>query len=95
MILQFIKCHISAVTSLYSLMSFVRPLRSISPKGLFESGHLKNKVDLNTQETLPGCIMKRKEMAFLHHADVVDKLQGEGKQFVVGAGSKQTIIYNL
>ncbi len=32
---------------------------------------------------------------FLHHADVMDKLQGERQQFVVGIGSKQTIIHNL
>lgn len=32
---------------------------------------------------------------FLHHADVMDKLQGEREQLVVGAGSKQTIIHNL
>lgn len=29
-------------TSLYSLMSLVRPFSSISPKGLLVSGHLKN-----------------------------------------------------
>lgn len=32
---------------------------------------------------------------FLHHADVMDKLKRERQQFVVGVGSKQTIIHNL
>lgn len=38
---------------------------------------------------------KEKCALFLHHADVMDKLQGERQQFVVGVGSKQTVIHNL
>lgn len=38
---------------------------------------------------------KGKSALCLHHTDVVDKLQGERQQFVVGVGSKQTIIDNL
>ncbi len=38
---------------------------------------------------------KGKAALYLHHADVMDKLQGERQQFVVGVGSKQTIIHNL
>lgn len=34
-------------------------------------------------------------MLFLHHADVMDKLQGERQQFVVGVGSKQTVVHDL
>lgn len=37
-----IRC-ICSFTSLYSLMSFVRPLSSISPNGLLVSGHLKDR----------------------------------------------------
>lgn len=33
---------VRSFTSLYSLMSLVSPLSSISPKGLLVSGHLKN-----------------------------------------------------
>lgn len=36
-----------------------------------------------------------KRKIFLHHADVMDKLQGERQQFVVGVGSKQTVIHDL
>ena len=32
---------------------------------------------------------------FLHHADVMDKLQGQRQQLVVGAGSKQTVVHHL
>lgn len=31
----------------------------------------------------------------LHHADVMDKLQCKRQQFVVGVGSKETIVHNL
>ena len=31
----------------------------------------------------------------LHHTDVVDKLQGEGQQFVVGVDSEQAVVYDL
>ena len=38
---------------------------------------------------------REKGNIFLHHADVMHKLQSERQQFVVGVGSKQTIVHNL
>lgn len=84
------------LTSLYSLMSLVRPLSSISPKGLLVSGHLKNRGEKkplsfqNVKQTY--CV---KGALLLHHADVMDKLQSERQQFVVGVCSKQTVIHDL
>jgi len=31
----------------------------------------------------------------LHHTDVIDKLQRQRQQLVVGVGSKQTVIHHL
>lgn len=92
---------ISSFTSLYSLISLVRPLSSISPNGLLVSGHLENIKSPNqtkittTQKFKMAKSTKGKNALCLHHADVMDKLQGERQQFVVGIGSKQTVIDNL
>lgn len=81
-------------------MSLVRPLSSISPKGLLVSGHLKN-------VTIPIFIKRlgqtgKEEKSWLnaqkkplHHTDVMDKLQREGQKFIVGVCAEQAIIHDL
>lgn len=39
--------------------------------------------------------LKTERALFLHHADVMDKLQRQRQQFIVGIRSKQPIIDNL
>lgn len=79
-------------------MSFVRPLSNMSPKGLLVSGHLMRKITCSFVMERNNIMVGSKQIKsalLLHHADVMDKLQGEGQQFVVGVGSKQTVIHNL
>lgn len=81
-------------------MSLVRPLSSISPKGLLVSGHLKNITIPIFKKKAQTNITRRRITAesiknSLHHTDVMDKLQRERQKFIVGVCSEQTIIYDL